>query len=86
MPLRGTFFLGDDAMRTVRDTRGVTWICLELPEVPVEHVAAAQALGREVVAVECNSGAERVIALLAPEWADSMSDDALSALLMKEIS
>jgi hypothetical protein len=75
-----------NAMRTVRDNRGVTWICLELPEVPAEQVAAAAAAGSEVVAVECNSGAERVIALLEPEWADTLDDASLTALLMREIS
>jgi hypothetical protein len=31
-------------MRTVRDPRGTTWICLELPEVPAEQREAAAAL------------------------------------------
>jgi hypothetical protein len=73
-------------MRTVRDVRGVTWICLELPEVPQDQQAAASESATEVVAVECNSGAERVIALLAPSWEDSLDDAGLSALLTRAIS
>ena len=61
-------------MRTVRDQRGITWICLELPEVPVEQRDAAAQLSHEVVAIECNSGADRVIALVEPGWDDAMSD------------
>jgi len=73
-------------MRTVRDGRGVMWICLELPEVPKDQVAEASRSPTEVVAVECNSGAERVIALLAPSWEDSLDDTGLSALLTRAIS
>ncbi len=73
-------------MRTVRDVRGVTWICLELPEVPEDQAAAATASLTEVVAVECNSGAERVIALLEPSWEDSLDDAGLSALLTRAIA
>ena len=65
-------------MRTVRDPRGTTWICLELPEVPAEQREAAAALPADSVAIECNSGAERVIALVAPGWDDVMDDAALS--------
>ncbi len=65
-------------MRTVRDPRGTTWICLELPEVPVEQRDAAAALPADTVAIECNSGAERVIALVAPGWDDVMDDLTLS--------
>ncbi len=65
-------------MRTVRDPRGTTWICLELPEVPTDQRAAAESLPSETVAIECNSGAERVIALVAPGWDDTMSDAELS--------
>lgn len=65
-------------MRTVRDPRGTTWICLELPEVPVDQRAAAAALPPDTVAIECNSGAERVIALVAPGWDDTMDDSSLS--------
>lgn len=62
-------------MRTVQDAQGVTWICLELPEVPVEQRNAAS--GRDVVAIECNSGADRAIALVAPGWDDDLDDAAL---------
>ena len=55
-------------MRTVRDQRGVTWICLELPEVPIDQRAAAQGQSADVVAIECDAGADRVIALVAPGW------------------
>lgn len=65
-------------MRTVRDQRGVTWICLELPAIPPEQEQAARAASTGVVAIECNSGAERVIALVAPGWDDDMSDAQLT--------
>lgn len=65
-------------MRTVRDARGITWICLELPEVPADHADAARAQGHETVAIECNSGAERVIALVRPGWDDTLDDAALA--------
>lgn len=65
-------------MRTVRDLRGTTWICLELPEVPLEQREAAAALPADIVAIECNSGAHRVIALVAPGWDDVMDDTTLS--------
>jgi hypothetical protein len=65
-------------MRTVRDPRGTTWICLELPEVPAEQREAAAALPAGSVAIECNSGAERVIALVAAGWDDVMDDATLS--------
>ncbi len=64
-------------MRTVRDPRGTTWICLELPEVPVDQREAAAARSADTVAIECNSGAERVIALVAPGWDDTMDDTTL---------
>lgn len=65
-------------MRTVRDPRGITWICLELPEVPTDQRAAADLLPSETVAIECNSGAERVIALVAPGWDETLSDTELA--------
>ena len=65
-------------MRTVRDPRGTSWICLELPEVPVDQREAAALLSADIVAIECNSGAERVIALVAPGWDDTMDDSTLS--------
>ena len=65
-------------MRTVQDQRGVTWICLELPEVPVEHRPSAATMPPDTVAVECNSGADRVIALLAPGWDESLDDASLA--------
>lgn len=68
-------------MRTVRDPRGVTWICLELPEIPVEQREASAQQTGPVVAIECNSGAERVIALVAPGWDDAMTDAALAATI-----
>jgi hypothetical protein len=64
-------------VRTVRDARGTNWICLELPEVPVEQVAAASSMQPTPVAVECNSGAERAIILVSDDWADALSDAAL---------
>ena len=64
-------------MRTVRDARGTNWICLELPEVPVEQVAAAATIQPTPVAVECNSGADRAIILVTDDWADALSDAAL---------
>ena len=69
-------------MRTVQDTRGVTWICLELPEVPVAQQAAANASPTSVVAIECNSGADRVIALVAPGWDDTMDDTQLTETIV----
>ncbi len=70
-------------MRTVRDDRGVTWICLEMPEVPVDQLAAAASEGSEVVAVECNSGADRVIALLQPGWDDALDDARLVEIIAR---
>ena len=72
-------------MRTVRDPRGTTWICLELPEVPVEQRAAAAVLPADTVAIECNSGAERVIALVAPGWDDVMDDMTLARTIADSI-
>lgn len=62
-------------MRTVRDAAGKSWICLEMPVVPPEAMAGAA--GRNVVCVECNSGAERILVLVAEGWDDDLSDDAL---------
>lgn len=73
-------------MRTVQDSQGVTWICLELPEVPADQRAAAEAAqssGSDVVAIECNSGAARVIALVPPGWDDDMPDDRLVATIVQ---
>ncbi|MES2525146.1 MAG: hypothetical protein V4617_20820 [Gemmatimonadota bacterium] len=70
-------------MRTVRDARGTTWICLELPEVPAEQQADAAARSGETVAIECNSGAARVIALVDPGWDDVMDDDRLSETIAR---
>jgi hypothetical protein len=61
-------------MRTVQDGRGMIWICLELPEVPAEHRALAAALPADTVAIECNTGAERVIALVPAGWDEAMDD------------
>jgi len=68
----------ESTMRTVRDHRGVTWICLELPAIPTEQLPEANGVSHELVAIECNSGAERVIALVAPGWDDVMSDAQLA--------
>ena len=65
-------------MRTVRDQRGVTWICPELPEVPSDQRAAAQGQSADVVAIECDAGADRVIALVAPGWDETPNDAQLS--------
>ncbi len=64
-------------MRTVRDSRGINWICLELPEVPSDQAAAAATIQPPPVAIECNSGADRAIVLVADGWADALSDEAL---------
>ena len=68
-------------MRTVRDPSGATWICLELPEVPVEQRAAEAQATAPVVAIECNSGADRVIALVAPGWDETLDDATLLAVI-----
>ncbi len=68
-------------MRTVRDARGITWICLEMPEVPADQRAAAAALPPLTVAIECNSGAQRAIALVAPGWDDHMGDEQLAEVI-----
>lgn len=65
-------------MRTVRDPLGISWICLELPEVPVEQRPRAATMSTDTVAIECNSGAERVIALVAPGWDEDMTDEQLA--------
>ncbi len=72
-------------MRTVRDQRGVTWICLELPEIPTDQVAAAREAPPGTVAIECNSGADRVIALVAPRWDDELTDAQLTETIMNEM-
>ncbi len=68
-------------MRTVSDSKGTTWICLELPEVPEAQLDAASKMAPDTVAIECNSGAHRVIALVAPGWDDDMDDDRLNAVI-----
>lgn len=68
-------------MRAVRDARGISWICMEMPVVPVDYRAVATASPTDVIAVECNSGAEHVLVLLAPGWDDHMTDDELSATI-----
>lgn len=73
-------------MRTVQDRRGITWICLELPEIPVDQQAAALAGPSGLVAIECNSGAERVIALVPPGWDDAMEDTALSDMILSHLT
>ena len=69
-------------MRTVRDPSGATWICLELPEVPEEQRPAAGAAPAPVVAIECNSGADRVIVLVPPGWDEAMGDPALLQVIL----
>jgi hypothetical protein len=73
-------------MRTVRDPRGTTWICLELPEVPADQLEALAAMPPDTVAIECNSGAERVIALVASGWDDIMDDPTLSRTIAQFMS
>ncbi|WP_353265943.1 hypothetical protein [Gemmatimonas sp.] len=68
-------------MRTVSDSQGTTWICLELPEVPADQVDAASKMAPDTVAIECNSGAHRVIALVSPGWDDDMDDAKLNAVI-----
>jgi hypothetical protein len=80
-PFRSTSHSPGVAVRTVSDEQGTTWICLELPEVPVEQRAAAAALTSDVVAIECNSGAHRVIALVPAGWDDDMDDAHLHAVI-----
>ncbi len=65
-------------MRTVTDPAGDTWICLELPDSPV--VATT---GTEMVSVECNSGAERVVIVVTPDWMDAMSDADLAGTIRR---
>lgn len=68
-------------MRTVEDRRGITWICLELPDSPV--VATT---GTELVTVECNSGADRVQIAVQPgwdEWEDQKLAETILAALVK---
>jgi hypothetical protein len=63
-------------MRTVKDQRGVTWICLELPAVPVgAHTRPDDP--PDAIAIECNSGAERAVMLVPPDWEDAMDDSSL---------
>ena len=72
-------------MRTVRDSEGLSWICLELPEIPRERQAAAAAIRPEPIAIECNSGAARAIALVAENWVDAMSDEELLAVIQRSL-
>jgi hypothetical protein len=65
-------------MRTVRDARGVTWICLELPVIPDTLGRDASTRPDDAVAIECNSGAERVQLLVPNGWDESLSDAALT--------
>jgi hypothetical protein len=80
-----TFQAGEQGVRTVRDSQGTNWICLELPEVPAERQAAAAGVQPTPVAVECNSGAERAIILVADDWADALSDQALVAEIQRTL-
>lgn len=65
-------------MRTVRDAGGAIWICLELPEVPVDHRELAAGRPTGTVAIECNSGADRAVALVPAGWDEAMSDAQLT--------
>jgi hypothetical protein len=73
-------------VRTVSDEQGTTWICLELPEVPADQQGAAAASAAEVVAIECNSGAHRVIALVPVGWDDDMDDTALRGVIRAHLA
>lgn len=73
-------------LRTVQDQKGMTWICLELPEVPVDQRAAAAAMSADMVAIECNSGAERVIALVPNGWDDNMEDSQLAGIISAHLA
>lgn len=64
-------------MRTVRDAQGMNWICLELPELPVEQQAEAAGMQPTPVAIECNSGADRAVVLVLEGWDEALSDEAL---------
>ena len=66
-------------MRTVRDARGITWICLEIPRVPSEQEKEAAMHRVPMVAMECNAGAERVIALVAPGCDDHRTSPTLNS-------
>lgn len=66
-------------MRTVEDRRGITWICLELPDSPV--VATT---GTELVTVECNSGADRVQIAVEPGW-DEWDEDRLAETILAQL-
>jgi hypothetical protein len=70
----------------VADEHGTTWICLELPEIPVEQRRTAEGLPATTVAIECNSGAHRVIALVPAGWDDDMDDAALTAVIRGHVS
>lgn len=73
-------------LRTVQDQKGMTWICLELPEVPAEQRGEAASMSADTVAIECNSGAERVIALVPSGWDDDMEDGQLAALITAHLA
>jgi hypothetical protein len=64
----------------------VTWICLELPEVPAAQAADAAARGPDTVAIECNSGAERVIALVSNGWDEALDDRALADVIARSMA
>lgn len=53
---------------------------------PVDQVEAATALPADTVAIECNSGAHRVIALVPPGWDDDMDDATLNAVILRHLS
>jgi hypothetical protein len=61
-------------MRTVADTQGDTWICLELPD-------ARDASADAPVSIECNSGAERVVITAPRGWDDNWTDAELQAAI-----
>jgi hypothetical protein len=72
-------------MRTVKDPRGVTWICLELPVVP-PGVAMTSADPGDRIALECNSGAERAVVLVTPDWEETMDDGTLLATIIRSLT
>jgi hypothetical protein len=72
-------------VRTVRDSLGINWICLELPEVPADHHAEAAGMQPTPVAVECNSGAQRAIVLVTEGWDEALSDEVLVETIQRAL-
>jgi hypothetical protein len=53
--------------------------------VPVDQRPAEALASAPVVAIECNSGADRVIALVAPGWDEALDDAALLAVIRPDL-